>query len=507
MSGQGSTWGGGYVTDVNYLPGWYRHQSPMHMAVTCLLLGVACDLPAGEEDVHYLELGCGLGFGAMTLAASNPSWRITAIDFNPAHIAQARAIAQDAGLRNVAFLEADLTHFAETEEGRRLPQADFVSMHGVWSWVSPSVREGILRLLRDKVRPGGVVHVSYNALPGWQGALGMQHLLLNAGDAAGGGSERRAAAGIEMARELMEAGAIHLTGQDVIRQLMSGISKLPAEYLSHEFMNRAWSPCFHSDVMDAFSTAKLDWVGSASLTENYSNLMLTDAQRAIYARAEGPRMRELIKDMCLPRPLRQDVFVRGVQRIPPRARDAALNDLVLALTTPIEDIVYEVEVASGKASLSPDYYAPILSALAEAPRSVRELMAPSVAAGRSSDPRELVGILIGIGHVMPMLRPGLGPDTVAQRFNRIAARWVGRPENQTHSFALASVAAGGGFPATIFDLVVNDRLQAGDDIGSLEQWIMMLHPDVTAEEIEPLRKILRRAVEVRLPLMRVAGVV
>ena len=64
MSGN---WGAGYVTDIDYLPGWYPQQSPMHLAVACLLLGIACDLPAGDDEVHYMELGCGLGFGARRL--------------------------------------------------------------------------------------------------------------------------------------------------------------------------------------------------------------------------------------------------------------------------------------------------------------------------------------------------------------------------------------------------------------------------------------------------------
>jgi hypothetical protein len=177
--------------------------------------------------------------------------------------------------------------------------------------------------------------------------------------------------------------------------------------------------------------------------------------------------------MCLPRPLRHDIFVRGVQRISMPVRDAALGDLVMALTTPVDGLAFDVEVASGTASLSPDYYGPILSALAGGPKSVRELLALPVAAQKSSDPRELVGILVGIGHALPMLRPGLGPDTVAQRFNRIASRWVGLPEHYNKSFALASVAVGGGFPATVLDLFVNDRLQAGEDAGNADQWVRL----------------------------------
>lgn len=505
MSGHAQGWGGGYVTDIDYLPGWYPPQSPMHLAIACLLQDVACDLPAGEEPVHYMELGCGLGFGAMVLAASNPGWRITAIDFSPAHIARARAIARDAGLRNITFLEADLATLAEEEEGRRLPRADFVSLHGVWSWVSPEVRAGIVRLLRAKVAPGGVVHITYNALPGWQSALGMQRLLIKAGEAAGGSSAARAMAGLEMVRSLMAAEATHLHGSIIPRKLNDLFEQMPIEYVAHEFMNRHWSPCFHADVAAALADAKLDWIGSASLPENYAALVLSDAQRALLTNVSDPMMRELIKDMCLPRPLRQDVYVRGVQRLSPATRNAALGDVMLALTVPPEDVSFEIDVGASKVTLSAAYYEPILNALRSGPETVADLL--TLPPSGSSDPRELLGILVGIGHALPMLRPGMEPDPVAQRFNRIAARWLMAPRHYDKGFALASVAAGGGFPVTVFDMFINDRMQAGEGIESLEQWVRMLLADDPDRDPGPLRMVLSRSVEHRIPLLRVAAVI
>ena len=63
-----SAWGSGYVTDIPYTTGWYRQQSPSIMALACLLCGVAASMPAADDAVSYLELGCGHGFGALVLA-------------------------------------------------------------------------------------------------------------------------------------------------------------------------------------------------------------------------------------------------------------------------------------------------------------------------------------------------------------------------------------------------------------------------------------------------------
>ena len=205
-----SGWGSGYVTDITYMTGYYRQQSPSVMALACLLGGVASPMPGRDDPVSYLELGCGQGFGALILAASNPHWTVTAIDFNPAHVAAARAWAAQAGIENVSFLEADLSTLAEDPASAQVPEADFVSMHGVWSWVPPAVQAGIVRLLRAKVKPGGAVHVSYNSLPAWGSALGMQRVVRECGRRLGTRSDRQAEEGLKLVQELRAADALQL---------------------------------------------------------------------------------------------------------------------------------------------------------------------------------------------------------------------------------------------------------------------------------------------------------
>ena len=45
-----SGWGGGYVTDITYMTGYYRQQSPALIALACLLGGVASPLPGLSEE-------------------------------------------------------------------------------------------------------------------------------------------------------------------------------------------------------------------------------------------------------------------------------------------------------------------------------------------------------------------------------------------------------------------------------------------------------------------------
>jgi SAM-dependent methyltransferase len=499
-----STWGSGYVTDIAYTPGWYRQQSPSIMSLACLLGCVASPMPAGDDEVHYLELGCGYGYTAMLLAACNPAWRVTAVDYHPTHIAAARDCAAEAGLTNVTFIEGDLTTLADDAAGRQIPEADFVSMHGVWSWVPETVKAGIVRLLRDKVRPGGAVHVSYNALPAWSSALGMARLLRTVGRQRAARSDRQAEDGFKFLRELAAADAMHLKRSHIAKVLMEKLDELPITYLAHEYMNEHWAPCYMADVAEALGGAKLEWVASANLIENFSELTLTETQRALMHRFDDPLLRELIKDHCIERPLRHDVYVRGARRISPYQRDAALMDLSLSLNVPAKDLPLEAEMPAGRAALNPKFYRPIADALEPAPRRVGDLLHLPEIEGKRDNPSELVGILLGSELAELAARPGAPPSAVAQRFNQAMSRRMMQTEPMTRPVGVATVRLGTPTPASVLDMVVLDRTLDGE--GSIEDLVRFFHSTITITDEARLRTVLTGCLENRMPRLRAAGV-
>jgi len=500
-----STWGGGYVTDIAYVNGWYREQSPLIMALACLLGGVASPMPGPDDEVSYLELGCGHGFGAMATAASNPNWRVTAIDFNPAHVVAARERAAEAGLDNITFIEADLASLADDHARARLvPMADFVSMHGVWSWVPVVVRTGIVNLLRDKVQPGGVVHVSYNALPAWGNALGFQRLIRSVGRQRVGRSDRQAGEGLQFLRELFAADALQLQRSYVVQALMERLGELPLTYLTHEYMNASWAPCFMADVAEALADAKLEFAASASLHENFPELTLNDAQRALSQRFDDPMLRELIKDHCLERLLRHDVYVRGARHIPPPQRDAALADLSIVLHVRPEEMPREGNFPAGKAELNPKFYQPVARALANGPRRVRDLLQLPEIEGKRDNPAELIGVLVGAALADVALRPDAPPSAVARRFNRMAARWLRPIEVPDRPMAAASYRLGMPAPASVLDLTVLEYTMAGE--GTVEALMRCFATVATINDEAKLGEVLSAAIENRLPRLRAAGV-
>jgi SAM-dependent methyltransferase len=99
---------------------------------------------------------------------------VLGIDFNPSHVANARALAQAAALSNVEFREAS---FEEVAADPALPQFDVMAMHGVFSWISVQNRRVLVALVARHLKPGGLLYVSYDCMPGWAGVAPLRRIM------------------------------------------------------------------------------------------------------------------------------------------------------------------------------------------------------------------------------------------------------------------------------------------------------------------------------------------
>ena len=499
-----SGWGGGYITDIAYNAGYYPQQSPWHLALCATVAGFRADFPDDAAPFSYLELGCGLGLGAIMLAAANPGWRVTAIDFNPAHIAQARLHAAAAGLSNISFMEADLATLPEDPAFATVPDADMVSLHGVWSWVAPAVQNGIVRLLKARVRPGGLVHVTYNALPGWQGALGLQRLVRAAGSRQLQRSDRQAEMGLAFAQSLMEADAIQLSKSPIAASVLEKFGTMSNQYLAHELMNAAWVPCFHAELAEAMEGARLDWVASANIRENFPDLMLTAPQRVLLERYDDPIMWELIKDTCLTRGLRSDIFIRGAVRLSEAGRHEALGGLSLGLVVPPSAFSYDMELPVGTVAMNQPFYGSVVSALADGPMRLDALAAHPGLAGHACNPVEVASLLIGSEQAHFVARPGADIGPAAIRANAMVVRAYVDTANLGAKLAVASARLGSGLrcpaiEAFVIGCIVQDG-KSGPD-----QWAAALGPNLPDDQGIRLRAIMATLADERGTAWRLAG--
>ena len=451
-----SDWTQGYVSDIEYLPGFYMQQTPGHLDTVCLLRGVEPPVQDGDAFT-YCELGCGVGETALAIAAANPRSEVWGFDFNPAHIARGRHLARAGKVENVYLEEASFEEMASSA-GEHLPLFDYITLHGVWSWVSVENRQHIVTFIDRHLKPGGLVYVTYNALPRWSSVVPLQRMLSMFAGAMPGRSDDRVGKALDLAQQFVSSGS-DLLPQDMLERLEKERQGSNSAYLSHEYLNEHWSPCFHADVAKDLAAAKLNFVGSANMLENFPDVTLTAAQREIIATMTGS-MTETAKDYFLARSFRRDIFIRGARNIPERRLDRRIRDKRLCLVVPPSAVTLDIKVPLGEASLNESFYRPAFDALTRASHTIGELLDLPEAAGSTASPREVLGMMVGSNQAMTIANDA-GTDGVsaARAYNAAHLRLCAEDGRATS--AIAGNAIGTAVTVRLFEMLAYEALVAG----------------------------------------------
>lgn len=506
-------WTEGYVSDVEYVAGFYRELSPGWLNLVCLLNGVQ-PVPL-DQPYTYCELGFGRGFTAQLLAAANPQGRFYAADFNPAHVAGARSLAREAGLANLTLLENSFEQMAGGEVA--LPQFDFIVLHGVYTWVTPENRQHIVRFMGRYLKPGGVAYVSYNAMPGWAPALPLQRLLVEYADAFPNHAELQIKAAADFLVQLEQINAGYLAQNPSVKARIEALKTSNPHYLVHEYLHKHWQPLFHADVARDLAAAKMNFVGVAELQGAYPGIFLNDAQRQLVDKLPNPEQRETLKDYLLNTSFRKDVFVRGARRLTVQRQAEQLGQLTLALTIPRAAASLTMKLPGGEVKGVPQLYDPVLDALAQRPHTLAELACLPALAGQTMQPVAQIAALLTAGNqtaIYAAQNSDAAPDS-AWRINAVLAAQA-RYGDEFH--ALCSPLLGNGISASYVERLFYLGLrQAPDDVTPAAlahtAWQVMraggqrMRRDGVAlqtdqDNVEALTRAAQEFLDARLPLWR-----
>ncbi|MBC3875797.1 class I SAM-dependent methyltransferase [Undibacterium flavidum] len=465
-------WTAGYASGVEYTSGFYREQSPAYLNFVSILN--RCEPIPLDQPFTYFELGFGQGLTINLLAASNPQGQFYAADFTPAHVANARQLANSAKLTNLTLLE---NSFAELAQGdvQGLPQFDFITLHGIYSWVSPESRQHMVDFIARYLKPGGIVYVSYNAMPGWAAALPLQRLLMEHANLFPNDGLDKIMAGRAFLEKLTSTNASYIQANPGLNFRLESITNNDAKYLVHEYLNNDWSALYHADVARDMSQAKLDYIGSADLLSFYENLYLSEEKIQVLNTIPNAIVRETIKDYYLNNGFRKDVYTRGARMMSTLRQNDWIDRLGLALMIPRDRVSLKIKLGSGAVDAKPELYNPVLDLLAERPCSLSELKAMLFEKFQTnSDILQIAAILMtgGIASIYFIPAPDNKLDDnhtnatqqASQAINRTIA-WNARYGDEHRAFA--SPLLGNGVAMTIVERMAYSVIakQKSPDLG------------------------------------------
>lgn len=300
----------GYVEDIPYTFGYHPELDPARMQAVLRRAGFE-----PPEVAAACELGYGQGMSlAIHAVAGGAAWWGT--DLIPSHAAHVRALVAGTDAR----LEAADQTFAVFCARDDLPQFDFIGLHGVWSWVSAANRERILGLVARRLRTGGVLYVSYNALPGWAPMLPLREMMVTYAAALPAELPRadRIEAALRDAQMRVLRDPLVLEACPGIEAELRAIRHKGVAYLAHEFFNRDWAPMPPAQVAAAMRSVGLSFAAQADEAEPASGVRF---RREYFVKDGAPPMDEgATATPCR----RRDDPLRDVQ---------ILNDRLLALAS------------------------------------------------------------------------------------------------------------------------------------------------------------------------------
>ena len=203
--------------------------------------------------------------------------------------------------------------------------------HGVLSWISPANRQPSDVAIARRLKPGGLVYLSYNVTTGWTAMVPVQALMRMLALASPERTDRRGARRAGFHRPAEAGRRAVLPGQPGAREPAGRTSASRiARYIAHEYLNQDWHPLMFADIAGEMAEAKCRYIGSATLAENIDTVAVPANVAPMLAETRDPICARRCATSAAPRRSAATSIARASRRMPAAEQQALLETLTLA---------------------------------------------------------------------------------------------------------------------------------------------------------------------------------
>lgn len=458
-------WSEGYMTEIEYVYTYHSHLNPLHMQLVMASAGLA---PPAVKTACELGFGQGVSLN-MHAAASAAVWYGT--DFHPGHTAFAHKLATGSNLASYFFDQS----FADFCSRPDLPDFELIVLHGIWSWISDANRSVIIDFVRRKLKPGGVLSVSYNTLHGWSGMLPTRDLLTEHAQrmsAPALGIASRVDVALKFADQLLAACPSYAKSNLLIVQKLIEMKAQDRQYVAGEYFSRDWQPMPFSDVANWLAVAKLNFACSAEYSDQVDAVRLTLPQQNLLKDIPDPQFRETVRDFCLEQSFRKDYWIKGGAKLSPQDSNEILGAQRVVLVSPADNVHFRTLMADNRASMTAAEGRPLLDALADHKPCTLGDLALKVPQMTFDRMLQFVLVMAGDGYIQSAQDDhAISTAMVKGSTQRLNRALIQKAKTLQGVNYLASPVTGGGVPVTrYFQLFL---LARSEGLKSPAEWAQM----------------------------------
>jgi len=310
--------------EVDYPSYLHPRLHPDNFATMASLFGLSS--PPDPARCRYLDLGCGTGHSILAFALDLPESTFVGVDFSTPMIEEARRTAEELGLRNATFVDADLLEFDDSSAG----SFDYIAIHGMLSWVPDAVAQRMLEICRDRLTPNGLVYISFNSDPGYL----LPAMLRDLGTE--GWRQMKGPADVSLALDRIRKSGLDDLAEPrrkLLQPCMDNVFESDAGQMMYdEFgdINKWWR---FGEVCDLLSSYGLRYVTEAGIENWTARTLSQDAQRLLHDLAEEPVRRMQYRDCLRLTRFHASIFCRASEQQTPLSEPSPARLANMFLTT------------------------------------------------------------------------------------------------------------------------------------------------------------------------------
>jgi methyltransferase-like protein/2-polyprenyl-3-methyl-5-hydroxy-6-metoxy-1,4-benzoquinol methylase len=277
----------------------FSYTHPDRLATVATHFGMR---PTPVERCRVLELGCSTGANLLSMAVTLPECEFVGIDLAGRPIAQGKARVEALGLKNLTLRHLDLLEMAP-DYGK----FDYIIVHGLYTWVTPEVRDQILAICKGSLQPQGIAYVSYNTFPVCHFRVMIREMMLFHNRDFHDPQQQ-----MQQAIALLKLLANSHTKPQIYTKLLQEeferASKRSKEGLYHDELAEVFQPVYFYQFMEHAQRHELQFLGEADFFEMHTGGLTPQAKEVLDKISDDIILREQYLDFMRGRSFRKTLL-------------------------------------------------------------------------------------------------------------------------------------------------------------------------------------------------------
>ena len=265
---------------------------PVFLQSISTLLGLNV---ADSKNCSFLELGSSFGGNMISQALFNPESKFVGIDLSEEQVKIGNEIIEYIGLDNIKLYAKNIIDIDED-----FGKFDYITTHGVYSWVPDNVKDKILEIFKNNLNENGIGYVSYNTYPGWKKGSLLREMMVYANKYYENlpliEKVERSKAIINEILDLSLTTADSVEDKKSFKFFIDKVFEKDNYYLAHEYLETFNDPLYLHEFVDRVRNKGLEYVSDVNLRLSFISQYSEDFIKKIKELTLGDR---IIKEQCI----------------------------------------------------------------------------------------------------------------------------------------------------------------------------------------------------------------